>query len=40
MSAAYKCLIEDVLEAGIRIDALGLQSHGQPPTHPAPTRPS
>lgn len=27
MSAAYECLIEGVLEAGIRIDALGLQSH-------------
>jgi Beta-1,4-xylanase len=27
MSAAYECLIEGVLEAGIRVDALGLQSH-------------
>jgi GH35 family endo-1,4-beta-xylanase len=27
LSAAYECLIEGVLEAGIRIDALGLQSH-------------
>ena len=27
MSAAYECLIEGVLEAGIKIDALGLQSH-------------
>ncbi len=27
MSAAYECLIEGVLEAGIEIDALGLQSH-------------
>ncbi|GIG88292.1 endo-1,4-beta-xylanase [Plantactinospora endophytica] len=27
MSAAYECLVEGVLEAGIRIDALGLQSH-------------
>lgn len=27
MSTAYECLIEAVLEAGIRIDALGLQSH-------------
>lgn len=27
MSTAYECLIEGVLEAGIRIDALGLQSH-------------
>ncbi len=27
MSPAYERLIEDVLEAGIRIDALGLQSH-------------
>ena len=27
MSAAYECLIEGVLEAGVRIDALGLQSH-------------
>jgi GH35 family endo-1,4-beta-xylanase len=27
MSAAYECLIEGVLAAGIRIDALGLQSH-------------
>ena len=27
MTAAYECLIEGVLEAGIRIDALGLQSH-------------
>ncbi|MEU5870620.1 endo-1,4-beta-xylanase [Glycomyces sp. NPDC047369] len=27
MSAAYECLIEGVLEAGITIDALGLQSH-------------
>jgi endo-1,4-beta-xylanase len=27
MSAAYECLIEGVLEAGIAIDALGLQSH-------------
>lgn len=27
MSAAYECLIEGCLEAGIRIDALGLQSH-------------
>ena len=27
MSSAYECLIEGVLEAGIEIDALGLQSH-------------
>ncbi|ROR73641.1 endo-1,4-beta-xylanase [Bogoriella caseilytica] len=27
MSSAYECLIEGVLEAGIRIDRLGLQSH-------------
>lgn len=27
MSAAYECLIEGVLEAGITVDALGLQSH-------------
>ena len=27
MSTAYECLIEGVLEAGITIDALGLQSH-------------
>jgi GH35 family endo-1,4-beta-xylanase len=27
MSAAFECLIEGVLEAGIAIDALGLQSH-------------
>ena len=27
LSAAYECLIEGVLEAGVRIDALGLQSH-------------
>ncbi|WP_125776576.1 endo-1,4-beta-xylanase [Antribacter gilvus] len=27
MSTAYECLIEAVLEAGIRIDVLGLQSH-------------
>ena len=27
MSAAYECLIEGVLEAGVEIDALGLQSH-------------
>jgi GH35 family endo-1,4-beta-xylanase len=27
LSAAFECLIEDCLEAGIRIDALGLQSH-------------
>ncbi|PZR52509.1 1,4-beta-xylanase [Xylanimonas oleitrophica] len=27
MSTAYECLIEAVLEAGIRIDYLGLQSH-------------
>jgi endo-1,4-beta-xylanase len=27
MSAAYECLIEGLLEAGIQIDALGLQSH-------------
>ncbi|WP_091027164.1 endo-1,4-beta-xylanase [Glycomyces harbinensis] len=27
MSAAFECLIEGVLEAGIKIDALGLQSH-------------
>lgn len=27
MSSAYECLIEGVLEAGIKIDALGLQSH-------------
>ncbi len=27
MSAAYECLIEGLLAAGIRIDALGLQSH-------------
>ncbi|WP_220448620.1 endo-1,4-beta-xylanase [Nonomuraea mesophila] len=27
MSAAYECLIEGLIEAGVRIDALGLQSH-------------
>ena len=27
MSADYEHLIEDCLDAGIRIDALGLQSH-------------
>jgi GH35 family endo-1,4-beta-xylanase len=27
MSAAYECLIEGVLEAGVVVDALGLQSH-------------
>ncbi|WP_405086252.1 endo-1,4-beta-xylanase [Microbispora sp. NBC_01389] len=27
MSAAYECLIEGVLEAGVQIDVLGLQSH-------------
>jgi endo-1,4-beta-xylanase len=27
MSTAYECLIEAVLEAGIQVDALGLQSH-------------
>ncbi|GAA4421322.1 endo-1,4-beta-xylanase [Georgenia halophila] len=27
MSTAYECLIEGVLEAGVRIDRLGLQSH-------------
>ncbi len=27
MSAAYECLIEGLLEAGVTIDALGLQSH-------------
>ncbi len=27
MSTAYECLIEGVLEAGIKVDALGLQSH-------------
>ena len=27
LSTAYECLIEGVLEAGIRIDVLGLQSH-------------
>jgi endo-1,4-beta-xylanase len=27
LSAAFECLIEGVLEAGIKIDALGLQSH-------------
>ncbi|WP_213451781.1 endo-1,4-beta-xylanase [Rhizomonospora bruguierae] len=27
MSAAYECLIEGVLAAGVKIDALGLQSH-------------
>jgi endo-1,4-beta-xylanase len=27
LSAAFECLIEGVLEAGIQIDALGLQSH-------------
>ncbi len=27
MSTAYECLIEAVLEAGIKVDALGLQSH-------------
>lgn len=27
MSTAYECLVEGVLEAGIQIDALGLQSH-------------
>lgn len=27
LSAAYECLIEGLLEAGIKIDALGIQSH-------------
>jgi GH35 family endo-1,4-beta-xylanase len=27
VSAAYECLIDGVLEAGIKIDALGIQSH-------------
>jgi endo-1,4-beta-xylanase len=27
MSSAFECLIEGVLEAGVKIDALGLQSH-------------
>jgi endo-1,4-beta-xylanase len=27
MSTAYECLIEGVLEAGVKLDALGLQSH-------------
>src|SRR3712207_270371 len=27
LSTAYECLIEGVLEAGVRIDAIGLQSH-------------
>ena len=27
MSTAYECLIEGVLEAGVKIDSLGLQSH-------------
>ncbi|MBI9113722.1 endo-1,4-beta-xylanase [Sanguibacter suaedae] len=27
MSTAYECLIEGVLEAGVQIDAIGLQSH-------------
>ena len=27
LSSAYECLIEGVLEAGIRIDAIGLQTH-------------
>ena len=27
MSTAYECLIEGVLEAGVRVDAIGLQSH-------------
>lgn len=27
MSTAYECLVEGVLEAGIRVDAIGLQSH-------------
>jgi endo-1,4-beta-xylanase len=27
MSTAYECLVEAVLEAGIKVDALGLQSH-------------
>jgi endo-1,4-beta-xylanase len=27
MSPAYECLVEGVLEAGIQVDALGLQSH-------------
>jgi endo-1,4-beta-xylanase len=27
MSTAFECLIEGVLEAGIRVDAIGLQSH-------------
>jgi endo-1,4-beta-xylanase len=29
LSSAYECLIEGVLEAGIQIDAIGLQSHMQ-----------
>lgn len=27
MSTAYECLVEGVLEAGVQVDALGLQSH-------------
>jgi endo-1,4-beta-xylanase len=27
LSSAYECLIEGVLEAGVRIDAIGLQTH-------------
>ena len=27
LSTAYECLIEGVLEAGIHVDAIGLQSH-------------
>src|SRR5690242_14448078 len=27
LSAAYECLIEGVLEAGVKIDAIGLQTH-------------
>ncbi|RZU31627.1 endo-1,4-beta-xylanase [Blastococcus saxobsidens] len=27
LSTAYECLIEGVLEAGVRVDAIGLQSH-------------
>ena len=46
MSTAYECLIEGVLEAGIQVDAIGLQSHmhqgywGEEKTlaHPRPVR--
>ena len=47
LSAAYECLIEGVLEAGVRIDAIGLQTphapgllgRGEDARRPRPVRP-